>query len=231
MDRNEQALETGEHRWSLKRASSVVLPAELAAIAFPKLQHRAFDADGRKIEAPCGQSCANVSREESETEIPPAVPPKPPPKKPTPGLHISPLKLRPTKGPACDKELPQIVAVESPPLTTVDSIIGQGESKHVRDGSGDSMIDRGRPMKRSLSQSGRGFMGSANGSSVDLTNDILPKGWSANSVSANLSRQEIRKLENQARSQVGRFEVLHRKDVKALSQVFTYAVAGGSRNY
>jgi hypothetical protein len=227
-DLNEKGLTTGELRKSLKRASSVLLPAELNDLVFPSLQRKAFDADGRKIEATCGQPHAKVSREESENEIPPAVPPKTP-KKPASSLHVSPLKLRAAKGPACDKALPQIGTAKTPPLTAVDPPNGEGESRHVRDGSGDSVMDRGRPMKRSRSTSRKGFMGSGSGSSVDLTCEILPKGWLAHSVFANLSREEIRKLENQARTQAGRFEVLHYQDVKALSQVCTCSVADDSR--
>jgi hypothetical protein len=128
-------------------------------------------------------------------------------------LHVSPLKPRPANGPPCDKALPQIETSEIPPLTS------QVESKHVRDGSGDSVMDRGRPTKRSQSQSRRGFLQSGQASSVDVTNEVLPKGWSANSALANISREEMRKLEHQARCQVGRFEVFNLKDVKALSQV------------
>jgi hypothetical protein len=228
-DLNEKGLATDDQRKSLKRASSVLLPAELNDLIFPRHQRRAFDADGKKIKTTCGQPDGKVSREESENEIPPAVPPKTPPKKPASNLRVSPLKLRPAKGPACDKALPQIGTAETPSLTAIDPPNCQGESRHVRDGSGDSVMDRGRPMKRSRSHSRKGFMGSASGSSVDLTCEILPKGWLAHSVFANLSREEIRKLENQARTQAGRFEVLHYKDVKALSQVCTCPVEDASR--
>lgn len=216
---DEEGVTRGEERRSMKRASSVVLPAEWANVASPRLQRWAFDADSKNIEAAPGQPPADVSREESENDIPPAVPPKSPARKPVPNLHVSPLKPRPAKGPPRQKALPQIEASETAPAMAVEPLNSQGESKHVRDGSGDSVMDRGRPMKRSPSQSRKGFMGSGQGSSVDLTNEILPKGWSTNSVFTNFSREEIRKLEHQARCQVGRFEVFKLKDVKALSQV------------
>jgi hypothetical protein len=216
---SEECVTRGDQRKSLKRASSVVLPAEWANMVFPRLECPAFDADGGKIDAQPEQPHADVSREESENEIPPAVPPKSSPRKPPPNLHVSPLKPRPTKGPAFDKALPQIEASDARPTTVVEPLNSQVESKHVRDASGDSVMDRGRPMKRSRSQSRKGFMGSGQGSSVDLANEILPKGWSVNSVLANISKEEVRKLEHQARSQVGRFEVFNLKDVKALSQV------------
>jgi hypothetical protein len=215
----EECVTRGEQRKSLKRASSVVLPAEWANMVFPRLECPAFDADGGKIDARPEQSHADVSGEESENEIPPAVPPKTPPRKPLPHLHVSPLKPRPAKGPACDKALPQIEASEASPTLVLEPLNSQVESKHVRDASGDSVMDRGRPMKRSRSQSRKGFLGSGQGSSVDLANEILPKGWSANSIFANIPKEEVRKLEHQARSQVGRFEVFNLKDVKALSQV------------
>jgi hypothetical protein len=229
-DLNENGVTTGEGRRSLKRASSVLLPAELAELIFPTFQRRAFDADGRKIEAFCEQSRVNIKGEESENEIPPAVPPKTPPKKSAPTLHVSPLKPRPTKGPAWDKELPQISVAGTPQLPPDESANNRGESKHFRDGSGDSVMDRGRPMKRSRSQTRKGIMGSVDGSAIDLTCDMLPKGYHPHNVSSNLSREETRKLERQARSQAGRFEVLHLKDVKALSQVCACAVADDSRN-
>ena len=227
---NEEALPSGDRRKSMKRASSVLLPAELIDFVFPRLQRRAFDADGRKIEVRPGQSHPDVSKGESESEIRPAVPPKTPPKQLAPTLQVSPLKLRPTKAAACDKALPQIGGGGTPPLPPDESPKGQGESKHVRDGSGDSVIDRGRPQKRTRSQVRKGIMGSRDGSSVDLTSDVLPRGWLADSVSVNLSGDEIRKLEHQARSQTGRFEVLHLKDVKALSQVCSYLVSDDSSN-
>ena len=215
-DIDKGALTPGEGRRSLKRASSVLLPAELNDLVSPTLRHRAFDADRRDIEPSTGQSHPHVPREDSEHETRPAVPPKTPPKKPGSALHVSPLKLRATKPPACDKALPQIGATESP---TDESPKSQAESKHVRDGSGDSVMDRGRPQKRSRSHSRRGIMGSQDGSSIDPTGDVLPSGWPASSVSANLLREELRKLEHQSRTQAGRFEVLPLKDVKALSQV------------
>ena len=224
-DLSEEALTTGEGRTSMKRASSVLLPAELNDLIFPKFQRREFDADGRKIEASTGQSHPTVPREDCENETPPAVPPKTPPKYPNPTLYVSPLKLRTTRAPACDKALPQIETVGSP---TDESAKFQGESKHVRDGSGDSVMDRGRPPTRTRSQTKRGIIGSREGSSVDLTSDTMPRGWPAAIVGSSLMKDEIRKLEHQSRIQAGRFEVLQLKDVKALSQVYTIFVFGGS---
>ena len=224
-DLNEEALTTGEGRRSMKRASSVLLPAELNDLIFPKLQRREFDANGKKIEVPTGKSRPTVPRDDCENETPPAVPPKTPTKYPNPTLYVSPLKLRTTRAPACDKALPQIEAAGSP---TDESAKFQGESKHVRDGSGDSVMDRGRPPTRSRSQAKRGIMGSREESSVDLTGDTLPRGWPAASVGSSLMRDEIRKLDQQSRIQAGRFEVLQLKDVKALSQVNAILVFVGS---
>jgi hypothetical protein len=210
---SDEGVAGGEQRKSVKRASSVVLPAEWATMAFP-LQHPAFNAGGGMMESPAEQSHLDLSDEESEhDDVPPAVPPKAPARKLVPFLHVSPLKPRPANGAPCNKALPQIETSNIPPLSS------QAESKHVRECSGDSVMDRGRPMKRSRSQSRRGFMRAGQGSSVDLTNEVLPKGWSANSALANISREEMRKLEHQAKCQVGRFEVFNLKDVKALSQV------------
>ena len=220
-DLKEEALTNGERTKSLKRASSVLLPAELNDFVFSRLQREAFDADCRKVEEPCGQSHPNVSKEESKNEIPPAVPPKTLPKNQAPNLHVSPLKLRPTKGPACDKALPQIGPAETTLSPRSDSPKGQGKSNHVREGSGDSVMDRGRPSKRTRSPTKKGIMGSGNPSSDDLTCDILPKGLPANTASTSLSREDLRRLGHQARSQATRFEVLQVKDVKALSQVYT----------
>jgi hypothetical protein len=220
-DLKEEALTKGERIKSLKRASSVLLPAELNDFVFSRLQREAFDADCRKVEVPRGQSHPNVSKEESEDEIPPAVPPKTPPKHQAPNLHVSALKLYPTKGPACDKALPQIGPAETTPWPRSDSPKGQGQSNHVREGSGDSVMDRGRPPKRTRSPTKKGIMGSGNSSSDDLTGDNLPTGLPANTASTSLSREDLRRLGHQARSQAARFEVLQVKDVRALSQVRT----------
>jgi hypothetical protein len=225
----EEALTKGERTRSLKRASSVLLPAELNDLMFSRFQYRAFDADSRKVETPCGQSHPNVSKEESEKEIPPAVPPKTP-KAQAPNLHVSPLKLCPSKGPLFDKALPQIAAPETASSPRSDSPNGQGQSNHIREGSGDSVMDRGRPAKRTRSPSKKGIMGSGNSSSDDLTCDILPKGLPANTASTNLSREDLRRLERQAKGQAARFEVLQVKDVKALSQVCTALVVDKNSN-
>src|SRR2546423_9377590 len=143
-DIKEEIATTGDCRKSLKRASSLLLPAELDLI-LPTYERRSFDADGRNIEVTSGPAPTNIFGEGSQTEIRPAVPPKTPPKMPTQPLHVSPLKLRPTKVSAFDKALPQIGPLTPPPWTTDESPRGQGELKHVRDYSGDSGIDRGRP--------------------------------------------------------------------------------------
>src|SRR5437016_2575430 len=168
-DLKEEALTKEERTKSLKRASSVLLPAELNDFVFSRLQREAFDADCSKVEAPCGQSHPNVSKEESGNEIPPAVPPKTLPKNQAPTLHVSPLKLRPTKGPACDKALPQIGRAKTIPSPRSDFPKGQGQSNHVRGASGDSVMDRGRPPTRTRSPTKKGIMGSGNLSSDDLT--------------------------------------------------------------
>ena len=222
-----EALTKEERTKSLKRASSVLLPAELNDFVLSRLQREEFDADCRKVEAPCGQS---RSKEKSGNEIPPAVPPKTLPKNEAPNLHVSPLKLRPTKGPACDKALPQIGPAETTLSPRSDSPKGQGQSNHVREGSGDSLIDRGRPWKRTRSPTKKGIMGSGNPSSDDLTCDILPKGLPANTASTSLSREDLRRLGHQARSQATRFEVLQVKDVKALSQVYICLVVDEKSN-
>jgi len=227
-DLKEEALTNGERTKSLKRASSVLLPAELNDFVFSRLQREAFDADCRKVEASCGQSHPNVSKEESGNEVPPAVPPKTLPGDQAPNLHVSPLKLHPTNGPACDKALPQIGPVKTTPPPTSDFPKGQGLSNHVRKGSVDSVMDRGRPPTRTRSPTKKGIMGSGNPSSDDLTCDTLPKGLPANTASTSLSREELRRLGHQARSQAARFEVLQVKDVKALSQVCTCLV--GDKN-
>jgi hypothetical protein len=229
-DLKEEASTKEERTKSLKRASSVLLPAELDNLVFSGLPHIAFDTDGGKDKVPCGQSHPNISREESENEIPPAVPPKTPPKTQAPNLHVPPLKLRPTKGPTCHNTLPRVGPAEATSLPRSGSPNGQGQSNHVRGGSGDSVMDRGRPAKRARSPTKKGIMGSGNPSSVDLTSDVLPKGSPANSASTNLSRDDLRRLEHQARSQAERFGVLQVKDVKALSQVCTHLVVDKNSN-
>lgn len=228
-DLKEEASTKRERTKSLKRASSVLLPAELDNLVFSGLQHIAFDTDGGKNKVPCGQSHPNFSREESDNEIPPAVPPKTPPKTQAPNLHVPTSKLRPTKGPMYYKALPQVGPAEATSLLRSDSPNGQGQSNHVRGGSGDSVVDRGRPAKRTHSPTKKGIMGSGN-SSVDLTCDVLPKGLPANTASTNLSRDDLRRLEHQARSQAARFGVLQVKDVKALSQVCTCLVVNENSN-
>ena len=229
-DLKEEASTKGERTKSLKRASSVLLPAELNNLVFSRLQHIAFDTDGGKDKAPCGRSHPNISREESETEIPPAVPPKPPPKTQAPNSHVPALKPHPTKGPTCRNALPQIGHAEATPLPRSDSPNGQGQSNHVRGGSGDSVMDRGRPAKRTRSPTKKGIMGLGNSSSVDLACDVLPKGLPANTAPTNLSRDDLRRLEHQARSQAARFGVLQVKDVKALSQVCAWLVVDRKSN-
>jgi hypothetical protein len=227
-DLKEEALTKEERTKSLKRASSVLLPAELNDFVLSKLQHEAFDAGCRKAEVTCGQSHPNVSKGESENEIPPAVPPKTLPKTQAPSLYVSPLRLCPTKGPACDKALPQIGPAETKPSSRSDSPKGRGQSNHVREGSGDSVMDRGRPPKRTRSPTKKGIMASGNSSPNDLTCDNLPTGLPANTASTSLSGEDLRRLEHQARSQAARFEVLQVKDVKALSQVCPCLVVGKS---
>jgi hypothetical protein len=229
-DLKEEALTKRERTKSLKRASSVLLPAELNDLMFSRLQCEAFDADCRKVEVPCGQSHPSVSKEESENEIPPAVPPKTLPKNQAAILHVSPLKLHPTKGSACDKALPQIGPAGTTPSLRSDSPNCQGRPNHVREGSGDSVLDRGRPSKRTRSPTKKGIMGSGNLSSVDLACDILPRGLPVNTASTNLSREDLRRLRHQAKSQAARFEVLQVKDVKALSQVCTCLVVDKNIN-
>jgi hypothetical protein len=219
-DLKEEALTKEERTKSLKRASSVLLPAELNDFVFSKLHHEAFDADCRKVEVTCGQSHPNVSKGGSENEVPPAVPPKTLPKNQAPNLYVSPLKLCPTKGPACDKALPQIGPAETTPSSRSYSPKGQGKSNHVREGSGDSVMDRGRPPKRTRSPTKKGIMGSGNSSFYDLTCDNLPTGLPANTASTSLSREDLKRLGHQAKSQAARFEVLQVKDVKALSLVY-----------
>ena len=90
----DEGVAEGEQRKSVKRASSVVLPAEWATMAFP-LQHPAFNAGGGMMESPAEQSHLDLSDEESEhDDVPPAVPPKAPARKLVPFLHVSPLKPR-----------------------------------------------------------------------------------------------------------------------------------------
>jgi hypothetical protein len=220
-DLKEETSTKRERTKSLKRASSVLLPAELGNLVFSGLQHIAFDTDGGKN--------PNISREESDNEIPPAVPPKTPPKTQAPNLHVPTSKPPPTKGPMFYKALPQVGPAEATSFLRSDSPNGQGQSNHVRGGSGDSVMDRGRPAKRTHSPTKKGIMGSGN-SSVDLTCDVLPKGLPANTASTNLSRDDLRRLEHQARSQAARFEVLQVKDVKALSQVCSCLVVDENSN-
>ncbi len=205
---------TGEGRRSLKRASSVVLPAELAGISFLSLRQ---DEPQPKPDSDIKAQRANVVKLEQERDFRPPVPPKTSPVKTSPGTKTPPLRLQTTPDPSYKTMSPKDMAAKlgsSPPYESQSSGV---ESGHSREDSGDSIMDRGRPTKRNRSQTN--ITNPEGLSPDDLNGSTLPAGISAKTAREKLPWQEIRKLEHQANLQAERFELLPLKDVKALSQV------------
>ena len=214
LDVNEATDTTREGRRSLKRASSVVLPAELAGISFLSLQK---DEPQLKQEPDIKAQRANVVKLEQEKDFRPPVPPKTSPVKTTSGTKTPPLRLQTTPDPSYITTSPNDTAAKlgtSQPQESQNSAV---ESGHSREDSGDSIMDRGRPTKRNRSQTN--ITNFDEFSPNDSNGNTLPTGISAKAAREKLPWQEIRKLEHQANLQAERFELLPLKDVKALSQV------------
>lgn len=155
-----------------------------------------------------------------ERDVGPPVPPKTPLGKSMVIPKTSPLKLLTTKASPSITTAARARADTYPTVHNEGPKSDQGEPKHVRENSGDSIMDRGRPMKRNMSQTKRDLTGPAESSKDDfMSTGNLPIGMPAKIARERISWLEIRKLEHQAKTQAERFEVLQLKDVQTLSQV------------
>ena len=208
--------DTWEGRRSLKRASSVVLPAELAGISFLSLRP---DEPQSKPEPDTKVPQPDAVKKEAEKDFRPPVPPKTSPIKSISGTKTPPLRLLTTPDPSYKTMSPKDIAAKLGTSQGQEPQTSTVEPGHSREDSGDSIMDRGRPTKRNRSQV-KGDVTSPDGISPDDSGgSTLPTGMSAKNARGKLPLQEIRKLEHQANLQAERFGILQLKDVKALSQV------------
>lgn len=93
----------------------------------------------------------------------------------------------------------------------------QPTKHHKRDKSEDSIMNRGRPKKKRPHQEQLPIR--ERHEVPDVTTRALPLGTPVHMASMTLPCEEVEKLQNQAREQADRFEVLKYREVRSLSKV------------
>ncbi|KAI9682642.1 MAG: hypothetical protein M1829_006629 [Trizodia sp. TS-e1964] len=161
-------------------------------------------------------------------ESPPEVPPKVPPKSPRTEARASSRNRFPYAQPnsststLCSVNSSHSPARHGSPRPGQPPRSDSSQSVHTRNHSDISMMDRGRPAKRTageqLPNNGSPAKPKRSASADMRAFEILPCGRLASEATGTFPRNELENLQRQALEQAGRFEVLAAKDVDVLSR-------------
>lgn len=110
------------------------------------------------------------------------------------------------------------------PISAGASIPVRGHRRGASESSNSSIMDRGRPRKRSDVRNNNGPLlkraeSKRSKSTERRAFEQLPKGYKPAVAAANMESSELAKLQKQAFGQVERFEILKAEDVELLSKV------------
>ncbi|AEO56941.1 hypothetical protein MYCTH_2302494 [Thermothelomyces thermophilus ATCC 42464] len=124
------------------------------------------------------------------------------------------------------KAVPPEPSSATPKVESSDPLQNHAHGHRRHQSESGSIMDRGRPRKRSEAGAALGTGPKRSGSKRSKSTERqaferLPKGWKADDAVNVLSPPEVATLQRQALQQAARFEVLRKEDVDSLSRVCT----------